>query len=60
MNETHLPIFQAFLLEYKKFIKQEKGRSHMRPRMDFHLVLNGEYLWPINYKNAFIYFNNAF
>ena len=21
-----------------------KGRSHMRPRMDFHLVLHGEYL----------------
>ena len=23
---------------------QLKGRSHMRPRMDFHLVLHGEYL----------------
>ena len=32
----------------------------MRPRMDFHLVLHGESLWPINYKNAFIYFNSAF
>ena len=21
-----------------------KGRSHMRPRMDFHLVLHGEYI----------------
>ena len=35
------------------------GVSHMRPRMDFHLVLHGEYLWPINY-NAFIYFNRDF
>ena len=32
----------------------------MRPRMDFHLVLQGEYLWPINYKNAFIYSNSDF
>ena len=32
----------------------------MRPRMDLHLVSHGEYLWPINYKNAFIYFNSAF
>ena len=24
--------------------ENEKGRSHMRPRMDFHLVLHGEYL----------------
>ena len=23
--------------------------------MDFHLVLHDEYLWPINYKNEFIY-----
>ena len=25
-------------------LKFGKGRSHMRPRMDFHLVLHGEYL----------------
>ena len=39
-------------------IQKLKGGSHMRPRMDFHLVLHGEYLWPINYKNAFIYFHS--
>ena len=32
----------------------------MSPRMDFHLVSHGEYLWSFNYKNAFIYFNRDF
>ena len=26
------------------FLQSTKGRSHMRPRLDFHLVLHGEYL----------------
>ena len=33
-DHTHLLFLKIFT----------KGRSHMRPRMDFHLVLHGEYL----------------
>ena len=32
----------------------------MRPRMEFHLVIHGEYLRPINYENVFIHFNEGF
>ena len=33
-----------FLKHYNIQFLYIKGRSHMRPRMDFHLVLRGEYL----------------
>ena len=36
------------------------GGSHIRPCMDYHLGLHGEYLLTINFKNAFIYFNRGF
>ena len=43
---VHTPItIKAFLKVVKgKGDLSQRGGSHMRPRMDFHLVLHGEYL----------------
>ena len=46
--------------DQNRFKNKKEGGSHMRQRMNFHLVLHGEYFWPINYKNVFIYFKRDF
>ena len=45
IKAVYFHIALTFVLK-KTFVDQKplKGRSHMRPRMDFHLVLHGEYL----------------
>ena len=42
-SNMQLYIRRCFIICMCKILVQ-KGRSHMRPRMDFHLVLHGEYL----------------